>query len=111
VNADPQRLRQVILNLVRNGIEAMAGPGTLTVRTRAAEGSAIIEVEDDGPGFPDETPIFDAFFTTKPKGTGLGLAIVHRIVSDHGGTVKVRSRPGQTCFTLALPASRPEKRA
>jgi signal transduction histidine kinase len=64
-----------------------------------------IEIEDTGPGFPDETPIFDAFYTTKPKGTGLGLTIVHRIVSDHGGTVRVRSRPGQTCFTVCLPAT------
>jgi signal transduction histidine kinase len=47
--------------------------------------------------------VFDAFFTTKPSGTGLGLSIVHRIVSDHGGSVRVSSRPGHTCFTISLP--------
>jgi PAS domain S-box-containing protein len=104
VLADPQRLRQVLLNLVRNAMEAMASGGCLTLRLRAAGDAVEIDVEDTGVGFLDETPIFDAFFTTKPRGTGLGLTIVHRIVSDHGGTVRVRSRPGQTCFTISLPA-------
>jgi signal transduction histidine kinase len=105
VQADPQRLRQVLLNLIRNAVEATPAGGTITLRTHAADGRVEIDVEDTGAGFPDETPIFDAFFTTKPKGTGLGLTIVHRIVSDHGGTVRVRSRPGQTCFTVSLPGS------
>jgi signal transduction histidine kinase len=103
--ADPERLRQVLLNLVRNGIEAMPGGGRLTIRTRAAEDAVEIDIEDTGPGFADEAPIFDAFFT-KPRGTGLGLTIVHRIVTDHGGTMRVRSRPGQTCFTVSLPVAR-----
>jgi signal transduction histidine kinase len=106
VQADPDKLRQVLLNLLRNALDAMPGGGRLTLRLRAAGATVEIDVEDTGPGFPDETPIFDAFFTTKPKGTGLGLTIVHRIVSDHGGTVRVRSHPGQTCFTIALPAAR-----
>jgi signal transduction histidine kinase len=104
--ADPERLRQVLLNLVRNAIEAMPEGGTLTLRARAAGEMVEIEVEDTGVGFADEAPIFDAFFTTKAQGTGLGLTIVHRIINDHGGTVRVRSRPGSTCFTLALPVSR-----
>jgi nitrogen-specific signal transduction histidine kinase len=65
-----------------------------------------IEVEDDGPGFPESLPVFDAFFTTKDQGTGLGLALVHRIVTDHGGTIRVESRPGRTCFSVSLPVSR-----
>ena len=72
---------------------------------RAAGAEVEIDVEDDGPGFGEELPVFDAFFTTKAQGTGLGLAIVHRIVADHGGTIRVESRPGRTCFTLALPAA------
>jgi signal transduction histidine kinase len=103
LRADPERLRQVLQNLVRNAIEAMPEGGQLTLRTRRAGAEVEIEVVDTGAGFGDEAPIFDAFFTTKPKGTGLGLSIVHRIVSDHGGTVRVRSRPGETCFTISLP--------
>jgi signal transduction histidine kinase len=105
LSADPERLRQVLLNLVRNSIEAMPEGGTLAVRTRAAPDGVEIDVEDTGVGFADEAPIFDAFFTTKPTGTGLGLSIVHRIVADHRGTIRVRSRPGHTCFTVTLPAA------
>ena len=77
-----------------------------TPRGAGAPGAEVeIDVEDDGPGFGEELPVFDAFFTTKTHGTGLGLAIVHRIVADHGGTIRVESRPGRTCFTLALPAA------
>jgi signal transduction histidine kinase len=103
LQADRDRLRQVLQNLVRNAVEAMPNGGELTIRARAALPNVEIEVHDTGEGFQDETPVFDAFFTTKPKGTGLGLSIVHRIVSDHGGTVSVRSRKGDTCFTLSLP--------
>ena len=104
IQADAGRLRQVLQNLVRNGIEAMPEGGRLTVRTRAVPGKVEIDVADTGHGFGEEAPVFDAFFTTKTTGTGLGLSIVHRIVSDHGGTVRVQSRPGDTCFTIALPA-------
>jgi signal transduction histidine kinase len=107
-SGDSERLRQVVLNLTRNAVEAMTGPGGhLGLRARRAGGGGAveIEVEDDGPGFAENLPIFDAFFTTKIQGTGLGLSLVHRIVSDHGGTIRVRSRPGQTCFTVSLPAS------
>jgi signal transduction histidine kinase len=102
--ADPDRLQQVLLNLARNALEAMPGGGTLTLRVRSGPGLVDIDVADTGPGFPETSPVFDAFFTTKPSGTGLGLSIVHRIVTDHGGTVRVRSQPGDTCFTVSLPA-------
>jgi signal transduction histidine kinase len=106
VLGDGERLRQVLLNLTRNAIEAMAERGgRLRLGARAAKGEIEIDVEDDGPGFGEELPVFDAFFTTKSHGTGLGLAIVHRIVTDHGGTIQVESRPGRTCFTLALPSA------
>jgi signal transduction histidine kinase len=105
IAADLERLRQVLLNLLRNAIEAMPEGGTLTLRLRKAGAGVEMDVEDTGHGFPDETPIFDAFFTTKPQGTGLGLAIVHRIITDHGGTIRVRSRPGSTCFTISLPSA------
>jgi signal transduction histidine kinase len=103
LSADSERLRQVLLNLVRNSLEAMPDGGTLTVRTRHAPGHIELDVEDTGVGFADEAPIFDAFFTTKSTGTGLGLSIVHRIVEDHHGTIRVQSRAGRTCFTISLP--------
>jgi PAS domain S-box-containing protein len=107
VEVDRERMRQVLLNLVRNAIEAMHGShGTLTLRTRPADaaGNARIEVEDTGPGFAEDSPIFDAFFTTKEGGTGLGLAIAFRIVADHGGALHAESRPGRTRFSIELPA-------
>jgi signal transduction histidine kinase len=104
---DAERLRQVLLNLIRNAVEAMQGSGgKLTLRARQRQDSLEIDVEDDGPGFPNELPVFDAFFTTKDQGTGLGLSLVHRIVADHQGTIAVESRPGRTCFTFTLPVSR-----
>lgn len=103
IQADPERLRQVLQNLVRNALEAMPNGGALTVRARQVKDFLELEVTDTGQGFVGDAPVFDAFFTTKPRGTGLGLSIVHRIVSDHGGSVRVRSRPGDTCFTVSLP--------
>ena len=93
----------MLLNLTRNAVEAMhEHGGHLTLRARAAGGCVELDVEDDGPGFAESLPVFDAFFTTKDQGTGLGLSLVHRIVADHGGTIRVQSRPGRTCFTVAL---------
>jgi signal transduction histidine kinase len=104
ISGDGERLRQVFLNLTRNALEAIQERGSaLTIRARGTNTDVEIEVEDDGPGFADELPVFDAFFTTKPQGTGLGLSLVHRIVTDHDGSIRVRSRPGCTCFTLTLP--------
>ncbi len=106
VPVEPQQTRQVVLNLVRNAVEAASVEGgRVTARTRPSETEACVwlEVEDDGPGFSEESPVFDAFYTTKDKGTGLGLAIVHRIVSEHGGTIHVRSEPGRTLFSIKLP--------
>jgi signal transduction histidine kinase len=105
VDAEPQQMRQVLLNLMKNAIEAMADGGRLVVRTLASdiEGYVRVVVEDSGPGLVVDAPIFDAFYTTKETGTGLGLAIVHRIVSEHGGTIGVDSEPGRTTFTVRLP--------
>jgi signal transduction histidine kinase len=108
VMGDAERLRQVVLNLTRNAFEALQETGgQLILRARAAKSSVEVDVEDNGPGFSDGLPVFDAFFTTKDQGTGLGLSLVHRIVSDHGGTIRVQSRPGCTCFTVTLPRATP----
>jgi signal transduction histidine kinase len=106
IAGDAERLRQVLLNLTRNAIEAMHdNGGMLKLRARSSGDAIELDVEDDGPGFPEDLSVFDAFFTTKEQGTGLGLSLVHRIVTDHGGSIRVQSHPGQTCFTLRLPAA------
>jgi signal transduction histidine kinase/DNA-binding response OmpR family regulator len=106
IAGDVERLKQVLHNLTRNALEAMhERGGRLTLRAHSDGDTVEIDVEDDGPGFSEDLPIFDAFFTTKEQGTGLGLSLVHRIVTDHGGTIRVQSRPGRTCFTLRLPAA------
>ena len=106
VAADVAQIRQLLLNLVRNAREAMPGGGTLFVGTRAADGAAVVEVRDSGPGIEPARlgRIFDPFFTTKERGTGLGLALAQEIAQEHGGELTCASSPGQgTTFTLRLP--------
>ena len=104
--ADTGKVQQVLLNIVQNAIEALQplGSGRVVLRARRHPRHVRIEIEDDGPGLPSpEAPVFDAFFSTKPSGTGLGLAITHRIVTDHGGSMSVDSRPGRTSFGFTIP--------
>ncbi|HXN34503.1 MAG TPA: protoglobin domain-containing protein [Polyangiaceae bacterium] len=102
---DVERVRQVVVNLVRNGLDAVGEGGRVVVRVRRLPHHIEIDVADDGRGVPDPAaPIFDAFYTSKERGTGLGLSIVHRIVTDHGGDVRFESRPGSTVFTVRIPA-------
>ncbi|MDP9861111.1 MULTISPECIES: ATP-binding protein [Streptosporangium] len=102
-------LNQVWTNLIHNALDAMAGSGTLTVRTRLEhDTTALIEICDTGPGVPEELRerIFEPFFTTKAvgEGTGLGLDISFRIVAGrHGGDLRVESVPGDTRFQVRLP--------
>jgi signal transduction histidine kinase len=114
VLASPHRLQEVVLNLVINGEQAMVdafGSGRLVVRTRARPDAVRIEVEDSGPGIPDEIidHIFEPFFTTKEvgQGTGLGLSICYGIVEEHGGRIWVETRQGEedhgSRFIVELP--------
>jgi signal transduction histidine kinase len=108
VPAYPAELNQVWTNLVHNALDAMAGSGTLTLRTAVDGDCALVEVGDTGPGIPDELRkrVFEPFFTTKPvgQGTGLGLDVSWRIVVNrHGGDLRVVSRPGDTRFQVRLP--------
>jgi two-component system sensor kinase FixL len=104
VIADQDKLKQVMLNLCKNAVEAMPDGGTLTIRARPAGESVQIEVADTGTGIPDGINIFEPFTTTKQEGTGLGLAIVLEIVNAHGGTLTYRSEPSKgTTFVVTLP--------
>jgi signal transduction histidine kinase len=105
VLGDPSQLEQVLLNLCLNASQAMAGGGTLTVRSFAEERRVTVEVQDTGPGIPDDVRphIFKPFFTTKTEGNGLGLAISARIIAEHGGNIAYRCPPGGgTVFTITL---------
>jgi len=115
VFAAPHQIQQVLLNLVINAEQAMLtanGRGTLVVRTwqDPEHESIVVEVNDDGPGVPEEvrTKIFDPFFTTKEvgKGTGLGLTVAYAIVEEHGGRMWLTSEPGHgASFYLELPVA------
>jgi signal transduction histidine kinase len=112
VPAHGSELNQVWTNLLDNAADAMNGKGEITIRTRREDGWAVVEIEDNGPGIPDEIApkIFDPFFTTKPpgKGTGLGLSTSFSIVTQrHKGEIRVASRPGSTRFTVKLPIEAP----
>jgi signal transduction histidine kinase len=107
IHAFGSELNQLWTNLIDNAIDAVAGAGTVRVASRLEPGRIVVEVEDDGPGIPEDVQarIFEPFFTTKPvgKGTGLGLDIAQRIVIEHRGELTVESRPGRTRFTVRLP--------
>ena len=109
VHGDPQRLRQVLVNLVDNAADASGHGDQVTVRAKSDGIERIaIEVQDHGRGITaDDLPrIFEPFFTTRPDGTGLGLAICHKVVRAHGGNITVRSIVGEgSTFTILLPAS------
>ena len=111
VSADPEQIRRALRNLVLNALDAMPKGGTLTLRTQRLEGpieaKIAIEVSDTGEGLtPEECArLFTPYYTTKQHGTGLGLAIVQSVVSDHKGTITVRSEPGKgATFRIELKA-------
>ena len=109
IEAMAAELNQVWTNLIDNAADAMAGQGTIRLRTRVdGDGWVVVEVEDSGPGMSEETArrLFDPFYTTKPvgQGTGLGLDISRRIVVDHHhGQIAADSAPGRTVMRVRLP--------
>jgi signal transduction histidine kinase len=106
---DRTLLRQSILNLVKNGLEALGRGGKLTVSTRRVDDHVEIAIQDTGPGIASDVGkrLFEQFFTTKPQGTGLGLYISRQIIEEHGGTLRWESAPGAgTTFTATLPIKR-----
>lgn len=109
LKGDSQQIRQVLLNLIRNALQAMSGGGNLTVRSHLSrlrgEPSLCVEVEDTGGGIPTNLlrNIFNPFFTTKEEGTGLGLSVCHRIIEHHHGVIEVVNKEHGACFKLHLP--------
>jgi two-component system nitrogen regulation sensor histidine kinase NtrY len=109
IPADREALKRVLVNLVDNALAAVDGNGALEIRTRSLPAADLfrLEVADDGPGIPaeDKEKLFMPYFSTKRRGTGLGLAIVYRIVTEHGGDIRVEDRhPRGTRFVIEFPA-------
>ncbi len=112
--ADEPKLRQVLLNIILNAVQAMPDGGEVTLSAATDEDRLVVRIEDNGPGIEGVDPdtlheVFRPFVTTKEDGTGLGLAICARLVKDMGGTIEVQSRSGEgACFTISLPLDEEE---
>ncbi len=104
-HVDAAKLHQVVLNLVRNAIEAVSAGGHVTLELTSDAERILLRVQDDGTGIPDEVKsrVYEPFFSTKEGGTGLGMSIVHSLVSLHGGTIDLDTGPGGTRFDVAIP--------
>ncbi|MBE9563212.1 MAG: HAMP domain-containing histidine kinase, partial [Proteobacteria bacterium] len=100
-------LNQVWTNLIYNSVQAMNAQGEIFVRLKKINDKIIVEIEDNGPGIPEDVmpKIFESNFTTKSKGegTGLGLSICQELIQKHQGKIEVDSKPGRTCFKVILP--------
>jgi two-component system NtrC family sensor kinase len=113
ITADPSQLNQLLVNLVVNALQSIPGAGKITVQTRFCDHNVCLIVEDTGTGMSRDVldKIFVPFFTTKDvgHGTGLGLPVVYGIVTGHGGSINVNSKPGSgTRFEIQLPVAEPE---
>ena len=112
LRVDAERIKQVVINLVQNAIEAMPGGGVVTVESSLREGRVRMVVRDSGPGLPGGLDVFQLFVTTKARGTGLGLSIAQQIVLEHGGEISAESSPGQgATFTVTLPTATDDSEA
>jgi len=115
IDLDRSQMVQALLNIVRNAVAALEGQGRILVRTRAVTNFTIgdirhrviasIEIEDDGPGIPEDLQdsVFYPLVTSRPDGTGLGLPAAQELISRHGGLIEFDSRPGRTTFYIRLP--------
>jgi len=113
VPIDPTQIQQVLVNLIKNAMQAMTKGGILTVATGEGSDGVWVSIADTGGGIPQEqlNRIFEPFYTTKKKGSGLGLMIVQRIVRAHGGRIELESQVGRgTTFRIWLPLPEPKRR-
>jgi len=100
---DEDKIKQVIVNLCKNAIEAMPDGGVLTLKTQQSGDLAVLEISDTGAGIPEGVDVFRLFTTTKSNGTGLGLPLVRQIVNAHGGSIQYTTQPGHgTTFRICL---------
>lgn len=111
ISGAPAEIREVLLNLIFNAVDAMPQGGQIIIRTRQEDAEVVLEVEDSGTGMTPETQIrcLEPFYSTKGvRGTGLGLAITYGIIQRHGGTIRIRSELNKgTCFRVGLPLPLP----
>ena len=106
---DGKLIKQAVLNLMLNGVQALGRGGELLIRLSAARNRAVIEVIDTGPGIPPEnlSKVFEVYFSTKSGGSGLGLPTTRRIIREHGGDIRVESTVGKgTRFVILLPLAK-----
>jgi len=104
IEADAEKIKQVLLNLCKNAVEAMPQGGNLTIRVHNTDKRVRMEISDTGTGIPVGLDIFEPFITTKTQGTGLGLTIARQIIAAHRGTINFTSTPGQgTTFIVEMP--------
>jgi signal transduction histidine kinase len=111
IQADPEQLKEVLVNLIINACEAMEQGGSIVIEEKedflpSSGRVAVIRLKDNGPGIPESIRgnIFQPFFTTKEEGTGLGLSIATRIVEEHQGRLDIQSKEGQgSTFIITLP--------
>jgi signal transduction histidine kinase len=107
VAVDGDKIKQALLNLLKNAVEAMPDGGKIKIEARATENSVSIDITDTGTGIPLDIDAFEPFVTSKKEGTGIGLVIVRQIVTAHGGNISYHTRPGEgTTFHFELPRNR-----
>jgi len=105
IKVDRDKIKQAILNIMINGVEAMPDGGTLRVGAKRSGNEILVSCQDTGPGIPDEIKdkIFDLFYTTKDGGTGIGLSFAQNIVQAHGGTIRLEQSSRGSAFVIAIP--------
>jgi two-component system nitrogen regulation sensor histidine kinase NtrY len=108
VKIDKEQIRRVLINIFDNAVQAMTNNGKITVKINfnSSANNAQIEIADNGPGIKDEDKerLFQPYFSTRKNGTGLGLAIADRIITEHGGHIRVRdNQPNGTVFSIEIP--------
>jgi PAS domain S-box-containing protein len=107
---DPNRVKDALLNILKNAIQALENHGTITLKIYRKNKTCILEIRDTGPGIAEEDLpfIFDPFYTRKQAGTGLGLTITHRIIEEHDGRIEVESKTGEgSIFRVVIPIKEP----